>query len=175
MFITDIKEMFIPDRVIFPSIIIGFVATLLLTVSKAGYLYYYLSQSAVGKFLLPPHSDYFQRHALFIGQDFLFSILCALGIGGFFLALIIITKGKGMGGGDVKLGAFMGLMLGFPQGLLAIILSFILGAVFSIFLLVTGKKHFGQLIPFGPFLVLGSLIALFWGSQILDWYLHLRI
>ncbi len=175
LFITDIKEMFIPDRVIFPSIIIGFVATLLLTVSKAGYLYYYLSQSAVGKFLLPPHSDYFQRHALFIGQDFLFSILCALGIGGFFMALIIITKGKGMGGGDVKLGAFIGLMLGFPQSLLAIILSFILGAVFSIFLLLTGKKHFGQLIPFGPFLVLGSLIALFWGNQILDWYLHLRI
>ena len=94
-------------------------------------------------------------------------------IGGFFWALIIITKGKGMGGGDVKLGAFMGLMLGFPQSLLAIVLSFISGAIFSIFLIIFGKKHFGQAIPFGPFLVFGSLVSLFWGNLIIDWYLHL--
>jgi len=48
-----------------------------------------------------------------------------------------------------------------------------LGAVFSIGLLITGKKHFGQSIPFGPFLVLGSLVSLFWGNQIIDWYLKL--
>lgn len=175
LFITDLKKMFIPDRIILPAILIGFIATLILTITKIAYLYYYLSQTIVGAYLLPPHSDYFQRHALMITQTFLISILSGLAIGGFFWALIIITRGKGMGGGDVKLGAFIGLMLGFPQSLLAIILSFILGAVFSIFLLATGKKHFGQSIPFGPFLVLGSLIALFWGNQILDWYLHLSI
>ncbi len=94
-------------------------------------------------------------------------------IGGFFWGLIIITRGKGMGGGDVKLGAFMGLMLGFPQSLIALILSFLTGAIFSMILIIFGKKHFGQTIPFGPFLVIGSLVALFWGNQIIDWYLHL--
>ncbi len=89
------------------------------------------------------------------------------------MSLIIITKGKGMGGGDVKLGAFIGLMLGFPQSILAIVSAFITGALFSVILLITGKKHFGQSIPFGPFLVLGSLISLFWGNQIINWYLHL--
>ena len=78
-----------------------------------------------------------------------------------------------MGGGDVKLGAFIGIVLGFPQGLLAIVLSFLLGAVFSVVLLLTGKKHFGQVIPFGPFLVTGSLVTLFWGKEILDWYINL--
>ncbi len=173
LFITDLKTMFIPDKIMLPAIVISTIYLLIETLYKVGYLYYFLQQSPIGQKLLPPYSDYFQRHVLITFQPFLFSILSAILIGGFFMALIIITKGKGMGGGDVKLGAFMGLCLGFPQSLLAIISSFILGAVFSIFLIITGKKHFGQSIPFGPFLVLGSLISLFWGSQIMDWYLHL--
>lgn len=173
LFITDIKDMFIPDRVILPSLLIGVVATFILTLVKIGYLYYFLTQSSIGKYLLPPNTDYFQRHALITAQPFFESIAMGLLIGGFFWALIIITKGKGMGGGDVKLGAFMGLMLGFPQSLLALVLSFISGAILSIILIFFGKKHFGQVIPFGPFLVFGSLIALFWGNLIIDWYLHL--
>lgn len=89
------------------------------------------------------------------------------------MALILVTGGKGMGGGDVKLGAFLGLMLGFPNALVALMLAFLSGAIISLVLIVLGRKHFGQVIPFGPFLVLGSLIALFWGNQIIDWYLHL--
>jgi len=80
-----------------------------------------------------------------------------------------------MGGGDVKLGAFMGLVLGFPQAIFAVVLSFLIGAIFAVALIISGKKHFGQTIPFGPFLVLGSLIMLFWGNQIVDWYLHIGI
>ncbi|MBI4036025.1 prepilin peptidase [Candidatus Daviesbacteria bacterium] len=173
LFLTDLKKMFIPDRVILPAIVVGAVSLFLFTIYKIGYLYFYLSQTPVGRYLLPPHSDYFQRHALITAQPFLLSILMGLAIGGFFLSLIIITRGKGMGGGDVKLGAFIGLMLGFPNALVALILSFLTGAVFSVGLILLGKKHFGQTIPFGPFLVLGSLIMLYWGSQIIDWYLHL--
>lgn len=173
LFITDIRKMFIPDRIIFPALIIGFISSLIITISKICYLYYYLSLSIIGRLLLPPHNDYFQRHALITAWPFLAGILMAFMIGGFFMGLIIITRGKGMGGGDVKLGAFIGLMLGFPQSLLAIVTSFILGAIFSIILLIAGKKHFGQSIPFGPFLVLGSLVSLFWGNQIIDWYLKI--
>ena len=173
LFITDLKKMFIPDRIIIPSIIIAITGFAAITVYKIAYLYYYLSQSVVGKLLLPPKSEYFQRHAFLIAQPYLLSLALGALIGGFFYSLIIITRGKGMGGGDVKLGAFIGLMLGFPNALLALVLSFLTGAVFSIGLIIAGKKHFGQTIPFGPFLVLGSLTALFWGNQIIDWYLHL--
>lgn len=175
LFITDLKKMFIPDRIILPSIIIGIFLSLSIALSKVGYLYYLLSQTTVGRLLLPPHSDYFQRNALLILQPFLLALLMAVIIGGFFLSLIIITKGKGMGGGDVKLGAFMGIMLGFPASLFALALSFITGAIFSIALVITGKKHFGQAIPFGPFLVLGSLIMIFWASRIINWYLGFLI
>lgn len=173
--ITDIKKMFIPDRVMIPAIVIGFIGVIILAIYKIGYLYYSLVNNYLGQFLLPPHSDYFYRHAWIVVTDFLYSILMFLAIGGFFLSLIIITRGKGMGGGDVKLGAFIGLILGFPNSLLAIILSFITGATFAIGLILVGKKSFGQVIPFGPFLVLGSLISLYWGSEILNWYMSLSI
>lgn len=175
LFITDLKKMLIPDRIILPSLLIGFVSVIILTISKIGYLYYSLTQSAIGKYLLPPHTDYLQRHFLIISQGLLYSLVMGFLIGGFFWALIIISRGKGMGGGDVKLGAFIGLMLGFPQSLVAIFISFIIGAIVSLYLLISGKRHFGQVIPFGPFLVLGSLITIFWGNQILDWYLKLGL
>lgn len=173
VFITDYTKMLIPDRVILPSFVIGAVANLILVFVKIGYLYSYLAQHSIGKYLLPPYNDYFIRHAAMTVEPFLYAVMMAILIGGFFLGLIIITKGKGMGGGDVKLGAFLGLMLGFPQAVLALFTSFLLGAAFSVFLIIIGKKSFGQTIAFGPFLVIGALIALFWGSQILGWYLKL--
>jgi prepilin signal peptidase PulO-like enzyme (type II secretory pathway) len=173
LFITDLKDMFIPDRIMIPAIIISFIYLLFETILKIVFLYSLLSKNIIGKYLLPPYSDYFQQHALMSAQPLIGSIISGLLIGGFFLLLIIITRGKGMGGGDVKLGAFMGLSLGFPNSLIAVITAFIVGAIFSVVLLLSKKKHFGQAIPFGPFLILGSLVALFWGNIITEWYLHL--
>lgn len=172
LFLTDVKKMFIPDRIILPSIVVAALWMLVATAYKISYLYYNLATNTIGKFLLPPHSKYFYIHTWMIVSDVLYALLMCFGIGGFFLFLIIITKGKGMGGGDVKLGAFIGLVLGFPYALVAILLSFVTGAFFALSLIVLGKKSFGQVIPFGPFLVLGSFIALFWGQQIWDWYLQ---
>lgn len=173
--ITDLKKMLIPDRIILPSIIFAIIYLLTLAVMKIGYLYYYLSQSSVGKLLLPPHSPYFQRHALMTVESVLYPALTGLLLGGFFLGLIILTKGKGMGGGDVKLGVFLGLVLGFPNSLAALMMAFISGSIVAIILVISGKKSFGQQIPFGPFLVFGSIVALFWGKEIINWYLALSI
>lgn len=173
LFLTDLKKMILPDRITLPAIWISITFITFITIVKIIYLYYYLSQTTVGKLLLPPHSDYFKRHALMAAEPLLWGILMAFVLGGFFTVLIIITKGKGMGGGDVKLAALMGVVLGFPGSLLAVILAFITGAIFSVGLILAKKKHFGQVIAFGPFLVLGSFITLFWGNQIIDWYLHL--
>ena len=142
--VTDLKEMIIPDRVILPSIVIAFIGVLILSF-----------------------------YPTFNPAYLVTNVLSGVTFGGFFLLLIIITRGRGMGGGDVKLGAFIGLVLGFPHFLLAIMLSFLTGAVISIILVFGGKKGLKSTIPFGPFLVLGSLITLFWGNKIIDWYLKL--
>lgn len=173
--LTDLKEMLIPDRIILPALLIVLIYLIGVTVYKIYFLYYSLSVTTLGKYLLPPFSDYFYRHALTISTPLLGSLIMGASIGGFFLLLIIITRGKGMGGGDVKLGAFIGLGLSFPMSLVALIFSFLTGAIVSVLLIIFGKKHFGQTIPFGPFLVLGAIIAIFFGEAILNWYLNLSL
>lgn len=172
--ITDFRKTLIPDRIMIPAIYISLVSLVAFTIFKIGYLYWFLSQSELGRLLLPPHNEYFTRHAILAGEPLILGLVSAFGLAGFFLLLIFATKGKGMGGGDVKLGAFIGLGLGFPNALLAAVLAFVIGAVYALVAIILGKKHFGENIPFGPFLVLGSLIALFWGNQIIDWYLRLN-
>lgn len=148
--ITDLKQMLIPDRIVLPAIFITLIYLLIL----GGYNSIAISYPGAIQSLTP-------------------YLLSAVSIWLFFMAIILVTRGRGMGGGDSKLGALIGLSLGFPLSLLAIMLAFFLGAGVALILVATGKRHFGQTLPFGPFLVAGTLIALFWGSTILDWYLKL--
>ncbi|MBI3486383.1 prepilin peptidase [Candidatus Daviesbacteria bacterium] len=172
VFLTDIKKGLIPDRITYPAVMITFIYLVALTIYKSVILYFYLKNNTFGKFLLPPHSDYFFRHVLYSADPLISGVLSALGLGLFFGLIIILTKGRGMGGGDLKLAIFMGLTLGFPSSLVAIILAFLSGSIVGLVLLVIKIKRFGQTIPFGPFLALGSIMALFWGQQIYDWYLN---
>lgn len=93
----------------------------------------------------------------------------------FFLALIIVTKGKGMGMGDVKLSFGLGLILGWPKVIVAMFLAFILGAGVATILLLSRKRKFGQTIPFGPFLILSSLLTLVWGDKLVSYYISLLL
>ncbi len=80
------------------------------------------------------------------------------------LIINFITKGRGMGLGDVKLALFGGLFFGFPQFIIWLFLSFITGALIGVGLILIGKAQFGKHIAFGPFLVLSFFITLFWGN-----------
>ena len=93
-------------------------------------------------------------------------VLMALVSGGFLLILHLITKGKGMGMGDVKLAFFMGLFLGYPKIIVAMYTAFIVGALVGVILLMTKKVKRKTPIPFGPFLILGTLVAWFFGNSI---------
>ena len=109
---------------------------------------------------------------IFLSRDaFVQNVGTAFAAAFFFGLIVLVTRGKGMGTGDITLAFLMGLVLGFGQMVLAVFLAFFFGAVVSVFLIILGKKHFGQTIPFAPFLVLGFLIALFWGGPLLEWYL----
>jgi len=106
-------------------------------------------------------------------QIFKSSILSALGASAFFLLIFLISRGKWLGFGDVKLGFFMGLFLGFPNILVALFFSFFIGAIIGVGLIISGKKTLKSEVPFGPFLVSGTFLALFLGERIIDWYLNL--
>ena len=86
----------------------------------------------------------------------------------FFLIIFLATRGRGMGFGDVKFAFLIGLLLGFPKTIISLYVAFLTGAIISIILVLTGKKKFrGSTVPFGPFLVIGTLIALLWGDILL--------
>jgi leader peptidase (prepilin peptidase)/N-methyltransferase len=80
-------------------------------------------------------------------------------------------KKEAMGMGDVKLMAAVGAWLGWPMALLSIFLGALVAALFGVALIVARRAQWGSKIPFGPYLALGSLLCLFWGRQIIGWYL----
>lgn len=105
--------------------------------------------------------------------DFLKALASGIGVAAFLLSLIVLTGGRGMGMGDAKLSLVLGLILGWPRIMVAVFLSFFLGALVAVFLLLIGKKRFGQTLPFGPFLVVGTVLALLWGERLWGFYFSL--
>ncbi|HOY61341.1 MAG TPA: prepilin peptidase [Candidatus Woesebacteria bacterium] len=93
------------------------------------------------------------------------ALLSALFI--FILHKIKIKGQQAMGDGDIFLAFFMGLFLGFPGIILAFYLAFIVGAVVGIILIMKKKVKKLSPIPFGPFLILGTVVAFFWGEEII--------
>lgn len=86
-------------------------------------------------------------------------VVSALGVALFFLFLVAITRGRGMGTGDVTLGALVGFLLGWPRAAVALWLTFVVGALVGVFLIVMKKKTLKQTIPFGPFLVAATAVT----------------
>ncbi len=124
-------------------------------------------------FTIPNEIVFFAIGISFLYSHFAFRIshfaISALLVAAFFYLLVLITRGKGMGLGDVKLAGLMGLILGWPKILLALYLAFLTGAVIGVILILLKKKKFGQYIPFGPFLTGATFISMFWGEVIFQW------
>lgn len=95
-------------------------------------------------------------------------LIGALAAGAFFWFLRLITKGKGMGEGDVPLAIFVGLVTGFPRMLVSFSFAFLTGALAGSILILVRKKTLKSTIPFGPFLVIGTFVGMWLG----DWFLR---
>jgi prepilin signal peptidase PulO-like enzyme (type II secretory pathway) len=139
IFVYDLKHYLIPDKILFPAIILSFVYRIINITSFLDFFY-----------------------ASLIGSIF-------------FLIMFLISKGKWMGFGDVKLAILMGLVLGIKGVLLALFLAFLFGAVIGTILIFFQKKGFKSEIPFAPFLVMGTFLAMIFSEQIISWYLNSSI
>lgn len=144
LFFTDLESGILPDAIILPTAVLVFLWRLCPIILNS-----------IPRLIL----------------DTSYLLLPAFGLAAFFWLLILLTRGRGMGFGDVKLGFLIGLVLGWPLTLVAAFLAFLLGGLISVMLLLAGRKHFGETVPFGPFLILGTMLALLFGSQLWQWYL----
>jgi leader peptidase (prepilin peptidase)/N-methyltransferase len=95
------------------------------------------------------------------------------GIGLILFLLIFLISRRGMGWGDVKLAALIGIVTGFPLVFVALLMGIILGGLVAVLLLALKIKKRKEAIPFAPFLSLATIVTLLWGSNILNWYLGL--
>ncbi len=146
---VDLDFQIIPDRITLPGIVIGILT---------------------GSFLLP--DPFMRTDAL----GFSTSLIGAAGGFGFYylvawLSLAILKK-EGMGGGDIKMMAMVGAFLGWKAVILTTFLGSLTGSIAGISMMVARGREKGSLLPFGPFLSIGAVISLFFGEEILRWYLH---
>jgi leader peptidase (prepilin peptidase)/N-methyltransferase len=117
--------------------------------------------------------------SLVISQITFWSSLIGVISGGGSLFLVAtvyqwLFKREGMGGGDVKLLAMIGAFLGWKAVILTIFLSSFIGSIIGITVMLIKGKDFKYAIPFGPFLALGAVISLFWGENLISWYLYIN-
>ena len=112
---------------------------------------------------------------LFLGMSWQNLLLSGIIGGSFFLIQFVVSKGKWIGGGDIRLGWLIGLALGWPGLVAAIIISYFIGSIVGLGLIAAGKKKWGSEVPFGVFLAVGSVITLFWQEPILNWYFNLHM
>jgi prepilin signal peptidase PulO-like enzyme (type II secretory pathway) len=142
LFIYDLRWMILPDRVTYPAI--GITAVTVAIVAATG--------SSTQVWLGP--------------------LEAAAIAGGFFFFLAAIAGGRLMGGGDVKLVFLMGLMLGIQKTALALFLGFNAAALTSVVLILLKIRKRSDYVPFGPFLIVGTIIAYLYGHIIITGYLR---
>ncbi len=92
-------------------------------------------------------------------------------VSGFLFLLFLITKGRGIGGGDIKLMAATGLLLGWQLNIIAFLLGCIIGSIIHLTLMAIKKAN--RVLAFGPYLSMGVYIAMIWGEQLVSWYLSM--
>ena len=94
-------------------------------------------------------------------------------VSGLFYIIYLATKGNGMGGGDIKLMAAAGLLLGWKGILLTLLIGSVAGSVIHLTLMkIQGKD---RVLAFGPYLALGIFVSMLYGEQIIAWYLNMFI
>ncbi|OGZ57889.1 MAG: hypothetical protein A3F94_01530 [Candidatus Spechtbacteria bacterium RIFCSPLOWO2_12_FULL_38_22] len=162
IFVYDLKHFIIPDLVLVPIVVLVLIFRFL--------DFWSLGSSNLFK-------NWFAGWGIGIGnpQTVLASIAVALLVALPFAALHFLSRGTWMGFGDVKLAFFMGLLLGLHNALVALFVAFVAGGIMGVILILTKGKKLKSQIPFGPFLVLGTYVALFWGQGIIDWYFSLLL
>ncbi len=106
--------------------------------------------------------------------------LLGLAVGGGGLLLIAFLGGllfgkESMGMGDIKLAAMIGIFLGVKGTAFALIMAFFIAALFSFVAMALKKATRKSQIPFGPFIAAGTLVYLFWGEQVIHWYLSVVV
>jgi prepilin signal peptidase PulO-like enzyme (type II secretory pathway) len=171
LFLTDAKYKIIPDSVVYSAIGVALLLLIVMSIVDLKMFRDQLLADDFGKYLI--EAGFWHQRVIATVKQLLILLTSSIFISLFFISLILVTKGRGMGGGDVKLGFLIGIFNGFPNNVLAIFLGFLSGALYSLILIMLKRKKLKDVIAFGPFLIFGSLVAFVWGDFLIKWYFGL--
>lgn len=156
IFVYDLKFYLIPDSILLPAIVITFTYRMF-----ENLIYWSLIDN------WPLKIDNFSH----VGTYLLASIIAS----GFFLLIFLVSRGKWIGFGDVKLAILLGLLLGFPAVLIGLFLAFLFGAIIGLSLMIFKGIKLKNEVPFAPFLIAGTFVTIFYGNSIILWYINLFV
>lgn len=151
MFFTDLKYYVIPDVYLYGLLGVFIVYALL-------YRYTNITLGVYGSILF----SNIPSHLISAGWLFLF-----------FAFLHFAFKKRAMGEGDIYLATILGLFLEWQFSIVMWFISFLTGATVGVILVINGSKGLKREIPFGPFLILGFIVASLYGGDLITWYLSL--
>jgi len=114
----------------------------------------------------------FQQSVAGVSLDGFISIVSSVAVSsGLFWVLYQVSGGKWIGGGDVKLGVALGLLIGAPlPAMLMLFLASLMGTLVALPLLIKAKSKQQLKIPFGPFLMSATFVVVIYGERLIDWY-----
>lgn len=110
--------------------------------------------------------------SVLLHRPFLSILLGAILGAGLFLLQYVVSKGRWIGGGDIRLGGVLGLALGWPLTAVALVIAYLTGAAVALVLIASRRSSWSSMVPFGTFLSLAAFITMLWGDGILYWYQH---
>lgn len=161
IFIIDFRRYIIPDQI---NLFLIFLGILLIVISSA----YHGFDQVSSPFLKSYAYLFGWRDNIWI--NYLFAALISSIA---FSLLIILSRGRAMGWGDAKLAFALGMVFGWPEILMILMLSFLIGAIGTLPLLIRGKKSIKDTVPFGPFMVAAAFITFFFGYSLIYYYFQL--
>ncbi|MBU0613811.1 prepilin peptidase [Patescibacteria group bacterium] len=161
----------IPDFVSFQELILVFLRDIILSVFLLViFIYDFKYEVILDRYSLPAILIAILFNVA-LGCNAVSMILGALLIGGFFAFQFLVSKGRWIGGGDIRLGVLMGFLLGVEVGLVALFLSYIIGSFVGIWLIFTKRRKLESYVPFGTFLSASTIICMLFGVYFWDWYI----
>ncbi len=104
---------------------------------------------------------------------FLNRIAAVLAAAIFLGSIILVSRGRAIGGGDLKLAVALSLVFGWPDIILILMLSFVIGSIYSLFLIVKKGKKMNDRVPFGPFIAIAAITIFFFGSRLTEIYFNI--
>lgn len=141
LIIYDLRWMLLPNKIVYPLILLVFAGVL---------------------------AQFGLTRDVSVLTDAFWGVVCTSGL---FYGLFQISKGKWIGGGDVKLAIALGLLVGGPvMACLLLFVASVLGVLVTLPSLLLGKRSYTSKIPFGPFLMIGCIVVFLFGQQLVDFY-----